>query len=77
MGLVYISGTEPNSAFIVGLEYNSICLNGDIFQIYSGGREKRKKITHRTGASFFFFSFFPSLLLPPQFSMRNHVDSSF
>lgn len=40
---MYFSGTKLNSTFIVDLEFNSIRLNGDVFQIYSGGGEMREK----------------------------------
>lgn len=68
------SGTNPKSTFIMGLEYNSVCLNGDVFPISGGGGEKREKIVHRTGGWWknpFFFLFLS------QFSVRNRVDSSF
>lgn len=44
-------GIKPNSPLLVDLEYNSTCLNGDGFQIYSGAGEKREKIMHRVGGS--------------------------
>lgn len=67
-------GIKPISPLLVVLEHNSTCLNVDGFHIYSGAGEKREKIMHRVGGSWEeppFSSFLP------QFSMRNHVDSSF
>lgn len=67
-------GIKPISLLLVVLEHNSTCLNVDRFRIYSGAGEKREKIMHRVGGSWEeppFSSFLP------QFSMRNHVDSSF
>lgn len=45
---LYFSGTKPNFPFVVDRDCNSICLNGDVFWIYSGGGEKGK-IMHRMG----------------------------